>query len=105
MKRSDKIAGNGYTAWPTDKEVNELSEGMTSAQMRIAMNHALAAMQAMDKMSSRLPEGSTAHSDLHKIGQDFYNLLGMVASAFDHKNGNYEMRDAIENLINEDNAA
>ena len=81
------IAGNGYTAWPSDGEVIKLATSMGKNSMKVCQNQAINALKAMESILNRLPSDSETCRELERVGQEFYNLLGNIASAHDHANG------------------
>lgn len=88
MRKSKKsIAGNGYTAWPSDLEVIKLATNMSKGSMTICQNQSIKALGAMESILNRLPVDSESHAELERIGQEFYNLLGNIATAHDYANG------------------
>lgn len=98
-KHKQHIAGNGYTEWPTDREVLTLATNMTKGAKNICHNQATIVIRAMESIVNRLPENSQSRQDLLRIGQEFYNLAGAIASAIDYSNGNYEIANPYEQFI------
>lgn len=86
-KSKKKIAGNGYTEWASDIEVIKLATNMSKGSMKICQNQSINAIRAMESILNRLPSDSESYAELERIGQEFYNLLGTIATAHDYTNG------------------
>jgi hypothetical protein len=81
--RRKHTAPTGYTAWASDDEIACLTKDTTKSNMNICMNQALLAFDAINNIYSRLPEGSETHYAIGEIGQELYNLIGNITTAYD----------------------
>ena len=76
-------APTGYTDWCGNDEIVLLTQETTKSNLNICMNQALIAFNTINKIYSRIPEGSQTYDGLAKIGQELYNLLGNITTAVD----------------------
>jgi hypothetical protein len=81
--RRKHTAPTGYTAWATDYEIACLTKDTTKSNLNVCMNQALLAFDAINNIYSRLPEGSETYEAIGQMGQELYNLIGNITTAYD----------------------